>query len=402
MVSMNISKLILISSILILFIVGISVFYMSQTNINPIQQEGRAGYTITIVYDGQSISLDLPSTPIVIIGGGSTFVNPQMQAWATKFRDLSKGLVTVNYQSIGSGAGVAKWKSQALDFGASDIPLPKDIYSEIKGTGRQFIQIPIVAGAIAVIYNLPEWDEAKCGNLRLSGEVLADIYLGNIIKWNDPKIVSLQDKCGDLLPDSPIIGIHRSDGSGTTAAFTLYLALVSDEWKNSVGWGYTVEWPRDQLGYGLGGKGNEGVTQKVVSTPYSIGYVELAYALKSKLPVAELLNKAGNFVLPNATTISEAVKYASKKFPDPADDWSIIADKLLYLEGELSYPIVTYVYLVLDLDYNDDNKNKAIKAFLTWILTEGQKSENIVEGYIALPKEALDIALKAVEKIGSS
>lgn len=338
---------------------------------------------------------------IHITGGGASFINPQMQAWIRVFMEKTGGRISVNYQSIGSGAGEAKWLEGALDFGASDIAISKTGYEKLKESGRKFIQVPIIAGSVAIVYNLPGFSEAKCA-LRLTGEIVADIYLGNIIKWSDSKIAGLQEsRCRDLLPDKEIYGIHRSDGSGTTALFTMYLSQVSKEWAEKIGYGYTVTWPRDARGLGEGARGNEGVSSKVQNTPYSIGYVEVAYAIQLKLPVAMLRNRDGNFVYPNTTTVMETLRVAAKDLPGPQEFWGDLPLKYyLNREGKLSYPIVGTPAVFMYLDISKDLA-EGLREFFRWVLTEGQKWENIVEGFIPLPEEMRNRALQYLELLKS-
>ncbi len=354
---------------------------------------------LTFTYEDLSVKAEIPRKEVLITGGGSTFVNPQMQAWAQKFRSVSGGYVTVNYQSIGSGAGEAKWFDKALDFGASDVPISKTTYDRLISRKASFIQIPLIAGAVGIIYNIPEWDESKCGPLRLSGDVIADIYLGKILYWDDDRIKMQQvEECRSLLPHEIIRGIHRSDGSGTTALFTLYLSTVSSEWKTRVGTGYTVEWPRDAMGYGEGARGNEGMSAKVKGTKYSIGYVEYSYAVANKIPMAALKNKDGFYIVPSAEAVMEALKRGAKDLPPPSSFWGDVPATLINREGEKTYPIVGMVYAFI---YTDIVSNKdlaaALSAFFKWVLTEGQKPENIVTGYVPLPKELAAKAIKYIE-----
>jgi len=354
-------------------------------------QTASATYSVTIV---------LPRN-IGVIGGGATFVNPQMQAWIQRFMDLYKDYsIVINYQSIGSGAGEAKLIDGALDFAVTDVPISRTGFEKLKSRNIPFVQIPIVAGAVSIVYNLPEWDENRCGPLRLSGEVIADIYLGKIIKWNEPAIAQLQkDICRNLLPDKEIIGIHRADGSGTTYLFTAFLSIVNSEWNNKVGYGYTVEWPRDNIGYGIGAKGNEGVSATVKNTPYSIGYVEYGYAIQLGLKMAAIRNRDGNYVLPNTTTVLSALKYVTGiQLPKPDEYWGEYIFNILYREGSETYPIVGTPIMTLRLDV-DPNKLQLIKGFLLWILTEGQKEENLVPGFLPLPKEFTERFIPIVESI---
>ncbi len=336
---------------------------------------------------------------VYVVGGGATFINPQMQKWIRDYMEETGGRVVVNYQSIGSGAGEAKWLEGALDFGVSDIAISKAGYEKLLASGKKFIQVPLVAGSVAIVYNLPEFAEAGCV-LRLSGEVVADTYLGNIIKWSDPRIVELQEeRCRGRLPDKEIFGVHRSDGSGTTALFTMYLTLVSREWAEKIGYGYTVTWPRDALGLGEGGRGNEGVSAKVQNTPYSIGYVETAYAIQLKLPVAALRNRDGYFVLPNETTVSEALKRAALELPGPHEFWGDLPLRhYMNREGRLSYPIVGTPVAFVYLDVPAET-SRALYDFLKWVLTKGQMREHLVEGFLPLPEELRARALQYLESL---
>jgi phosphate transport system substrate-binding protein len=405
-------RLVLVALAISVVIIAVGLIYYIpllqkpvQSSPQPVQniqtsQQVREGSEMKFIFGDIVVSAILPSGAVTITGGGSTFVNVQMQAWAQKFRSVTNGLVTVNYQSIGSGAGEAKWFDRSLDFGASDVPISNATYSRLVAAKADFIQIPIVAGSVVIIYNLPGWDENRCGPLRFSGDVIADIYLGKIIYWDDPRVRELQlDACRSLLPHEPIRAIHRSDGSGTTALFTLYLSDVSEEWRTRIGYGYTVEWPRDAIGYGEGGRGNEGVSAKVRGTAYSIGYVEYAYAIVNKLPTALLKNRDGNFVKPSPETVGEALKRGAKSLPPPNSYWGDVPKSFINREGPNTYPIVgmVYIFIYKDIAKNPDTA-KALSAFLKWVLTEGQKPENIVEGYIPLPTELVRIAITYVEQ----
>jgi len=343
-----------------------------------------------------------------VLGAGSTFINPQMQKWSRDFLAATNGGVRVNYQSIGSGAGTAQFFAKKLDFGASDVPMPRDRYINISG---KFVQFPVIIGSIVVVYNVPEIAFEKTGRyLRLTGDVIADIYMGKIEKWCDERIKQLNPDLADKLPCRDIIGVHRSDGSGTTAAFTLWLSKVSQEWNSTVGWGYTVKWPRDDLGLGIGGKGNEGVAKAVLDTPYSIGYIEYAYWWANKKTydqvggVAELYNRNdGQWYLPSVESVqlgaSSGLQRVAQKlgrYPDPKEDWNPIS--IEFSDPPKGYPIMSFVYVFLWTDYPQD-KAQLLRGFFYWVVTEGQKPEHIVEGYIPLPKELAEIGLKALELV---
>lgn len=327
----------------------------------------------------------------VVNGAGATFLNPQMQLWASKFYELTNGRIQVNYQSIGSGAGQAKFREEILDFAGSEPPLKVDIYREFEERGG-IIQFPVIIGTIAVVYNLPN---VESGRLKLTGEVVARIYLGEIMYWDDSRIRELNK---DLdLPHEKIIAVHRSDGSGTTRVFTAYLAKASEEWKNKVGSDFTVSWPVDGLGNGVGGKGSEGVAAAVKQNPYSIGYVETAYAYEVGLKIALLRNKDGNYVLPTREAAGSAAKALVQLLPRANEDWSeIFPDETVDAPGRESYPIASYSFIILKQAYNDPVKVSILKEFFKWVLTEGQKDENILPGYEPLPLEVAKIGLEGL------
>ncbi len=242
------------------------------------------------------------SAATLINGAGATFPYPLYSKWFSEYAKIDPS-VKFNYQSIGSGGGIKQITAQTVDFGASDKFLTDE---ELKAAPGKIIHIPTVMGAVVVTYNLP----GMAKGLKLSSEDVADIFLGRITKWNDPKLV--RDNPGVKLPDQPIIVVHRSDGSGTTAIFTDYLSGVSAEWKSKAGMGASVKWP-----VGLGGKGNEGVAGQIKTTQYTIGYVELAYAFENKLPYATLKNKSGVFIEPSIKSTSAAAQSTGQgRLPD--------------------------------------------------------------------------------------
>ncbi|MEM1676572.1 MAG: phosphate ABC transporter substrate-binding protein PstS, partial [Nitrososphaerota archaeon] len=271
-----------------------------------------------------------------INGAGASFLNPQMQAWASKFYELTEGRVKVNYQSIGSGAGQANFKEGLIDFAGSDPPLKKEIYDEFQGKGG-IIQFPVIIGTIVVVYNIPNIETQK---LRLTGEVIAKIYLGEIVYWDDPLIKELNPDLN--LPHEKIIAVHRSDGSGTTRVFTAYLSKIYKPWKEKVGSDFTVQWPVDQLGNGVGAKGNEGVAAAVQQNLYSIGYVETAYAYGSGLKIALIRNRNGQYVIPTEETVKSSLIELTKILPKAHEDWSkIFPDETVDPPGLKSYPITS-------------------------------------------------------------
>ncbi len=326
---------------------------------------------------------------ITILGSGSTFVQPQLEKWIVEYSKINPS-VKIEYVSKGSGAGQNDFKNRLVDFACSDPPIKEKLWKELEKQGKP-LQFPIIIGAIAVVYNLPNVDD-----LKLSKDVLADIFLGKIEYWDDERIKKLNPNAN--LPHEKIIVVHRSDSSGTTAVFTTYLSKISEEWRKNVGSGKVVDWPADKIGRGLGGKGNEGVTAIIKQTPYTIGYVELAYAVKENLKIASIENREGNFVKPTEESIKSAVSMVSMNFPKPTEGYKENIEALLDAPGENSYPIVALTHMIVWGDY-EDKKAVAMKEFIKWIMTTGQKDEYILQGYISLPEEVAKIGLEAAEMI---
>ena len=313
---------------------------------------------------------------VKLTGAGATFPNPLYQKWISEYGKLNPN-VKIDYQSIGSGGGIKQIKEQTIDFGATDSPMSDD---DLKSAPGEILHIPTTLGAVVITYNL----EGLTKPLRFSPDVIADIFLGKITKWNDPKIMA--DNPGAILPANDIAVVHRSDGSGTTAVFTDYLSKVSPEWKEKVGKGTSVQWPT-----GIGGKGNEGVTGQVKSTPNTIGYVELAYAFQNKLPVAVIKNKSGNFVEPTVDSVTAAAAASIANTPD--DLRVAITDA----PGADSYPISSYTYILVYKDQKDPVKGKALVDDLWWSIHDGQKYCKELQ-YAPLPDE---IVKRAEAKIAS-
>src|ERR1051325_3596024 len=234
-------------------------------------------------------------------GAGATFPNPLYQKWLSEYGQ-SHPNIKIDYQSIGSGGGIKQLKEQTVDFGASDSPMKDE---DLKSAPGEILHVPTVLGAVVITYNLSGISEP----LKFSPEVIADIFLGKITKWDDPKIAA--DNAGVTLPAQNITVVHRSDGSGTSAVFTDYLSKVSPEWKDKVGTGTSPSWP-----VGNGGKGNEGVTGQVKSTQNTIGYVELAYAGQNNLPVAQIKNASGSFITPSIDSVTAAAAASAGNTPD--------------------------------------------------------------------------------------
>ncbi|MDB6060746.1 MAG: pstS 4 [Verrucomicrobiaceae bacterium] len=295
-----------------------------------------------------------------ITGAGSTFVYPILSKWSTTYN--AKTGSKINYQSIGSGGGIAQIKAGTVTFGASDKPLPPE---ELKEAG--LVQFPIVIGGVVPVVNL---EVAKAGDMRFSGPVLADIFLGKIEKWNDPAIAALNPSLS--LPDQKITIVHRSDGSGTTFNWVNYLSKVSDEWKTKVGEGTSVNWP-----VGVGGKGNEGVAAYVNQIKGSIGYVELAYAMQNKMKYTEVKNKAGNFVDPSLATFQAAAANAEWK---AQDFFEVITDAA----GKDSWPITASVFVMMYKQPKEATTSADALKFFKWALNEGQADAKELD-YVALP-----------------
>ena len=321
---------------------------------------------------------------VKLLGSGSTFVRPAMDAWVREFTAKHPN-IDVEYAGGGSGKGLSDFFSRLVDFACSDPPLPKDKWQEYRG---RVLQFPVVLGAIVVVYNVPEIGNV---HLNLTGEVLAKIYLGEIKYWDDPEIRKLNPAIAPRLPHREIIAVHRSDSSGSTQVFTLFLAKSYPRWKQLVGVGKTVEWPVDKTGRGIGAKGNPGVVQVIKTTPYSIGYVELAYALTNNLPYARIQNPLGEFILPTQESITRAAKI--RKIPSPLDDWTTMSYDIVYANVKGAYPISTPSYMIVWKKMPNKSKCEALKEFIRFIGTEGQTI--LPEGYAPLPQELKNVAVEA-------
>ena len=308
-------------------------------------------------------------------GAGSTFVNPLMQKWVSEYGKLHPN-VRIDYQSIGSGGGIKQIQAQTVDFGASDAPMSD---ADLKAAPGEILHIPVVLGAVVVTYNVPSVTQP----LHFSPEVIADIFLGKIKKWDDQHIK--QDNPGVSFPAADITVVHRADGSGTTYLFTDYLSKVSPEWKQNVGTDKSPKWP-----VGQGGKGNEGVTGQIKQQPNTIGYVELAYAVQNKLPVALIKNASGKFVQPSTETVTAAAAAASAQTPDD------LRVSITNSAGENAYPISGYTYVLAYKDQKNADKGKALVDFLWWGIHDGEKFTGT--DYAPLPAE---IVKRAEAKINS-
>jgi phosphate transport system substrate-binding protein len=297
-----------------------------------------------------------------ITGAGSTFVYPVLSKWSADY-NVSTGN-KINYQSIGSGGGIAQIKAGTVDFGASDKPLSPD---ELRKAGLG--QFPVVIGGIVPVINVPG---VVAGAMKMDGALLADIYLGKVSKWNDPAIVALNS--GLQLPDMKITVVHRSDGSGTTFNFTNYLSKVSPEWKTKVSEGTSVAWPA-----GVGGKGNEGVAAYVKQIRGGIGYVEYAYALQNKLTYSRMKNAAGNFMQPRDETFSAAAATADWK---SARDFNVI---MTNAPGEQAWPITATTWAIMYKKSKNPARTKAALDFFKWSFEHGQAQASSLD-YVPLPE----------------
>jgi len=307
-------------------------------------------------------------------GAGATFPAPLYQRWAVEYNKQVPA-IQVNYQSVGSGAGVKNFLQGVVDFGASDAAMADE---EMAKSPRGAVLVPATAGSVVVAYNLE-----GVPALKLTRDALAGIFLGKIIKWNDPAIVSANP--GIPLPARAINVAYRSDGSGTTFVFTQHLAAISPEFDEQVGCDKSVTFP-----VGVGGKGNEGVTALIKQAPGTIGYIEFGYAEQNKLAVASLQNKSGNFIAP--TPESGAAALASVEMPENLRVWPVDTDKP---DG---YPIATFSWLLLYREYDDPKQLQALKDFVTYGLTEGQ-SFAVALGYIPLPESVVAKANAALSSI---
>jgi phosphate transport system substrate-binding protein len=312
-----------------------------------------------------------------LTGAGSTFDYP---FFSKAFYEYSQNNpdVTVNYQSIGSGGGIQQFIAKTVDFGASDVPMNN---GELQRAGDPVLQIPVTLGGEAICYNLPGIDSG----LKLTRELVADIYLGNVTKWNDPAIQ--KENPDAKLPDMPIIVVHRSDGSGTTYIFSDFLSTVSNAWKQKVGTGKSISWPAPSS---VGGKGNEGVAGQVRQSEGAIGYVELAYVIENHMTYAQLQNKAGSWVSPSIETVAAA---AASKPTVSSTDFSIVD-----AEGANSYPISGYSWLMVYQKPADPSRAALVKKVLSWLVTDGQQVAKSVD-YVPLPKNVQDVALKAISEM---
>jgi len=312
-----------------------------------------------------------------INGAGATFPYPIYSKWFDEYHKLHSN-VEINYQSIGSGGGIRQVTNQTVFFGATDGPMTNE---QLQAAPGKLLHFPTVLGADVPVYNIP----GVKAELKFTGSLLADIFLGKITKWNDPAIMKVNQ--GVNLPATDITVVHRSDGSGTTYIFVDYLAKVSPEWKTKVGVATAVNWP-----VGLGGKGNEGVAGLVTQTPGSIGYVELIYALQNKISYGTVQNLAGEFVQASEKTVTAAAAGAAAKMPP---DFRV---SITNAEGTGAYPISSFTWLLLYENPKDKAQAKVMLDFMKWALTDGQKFAGQL-GYAPLPEAVVKLEMTALQKI---
>ena len=312
-----------------------------------------------------------------INGAGATFPYPIYSKWFSEYNKLHSN-VQINYQSIGSGGGIRQLTSETVFFGATDGPMTSE---QLLAAPGKILHFPMVLGAVVPVYSIPGVN----AELKFTGAVLADIFLGKITKWNDPAIMKLND--GVKLPSSDITVVHRSDGSGTSYIWVDYLAKVSPEWLKKVGVATAVNWPT-----GVGGKGNEGVSGLVMQTPGAIGYVELIYAIQNRISYGSVQNRAGEFVKAAEQSVTAAAAAAATKMPA---DFRV---SITNAEGTGVYPVSSFTWILLYENPKDKGQAKTMVEFVKWALTDGQKFAGQL-GYAPLPAEVVKLEMAALAKI---
>jgi phosphate transport system substrate-binding protein len=310
-------------------------------------------------------------------GAGATFPYPIYSKWFSEYSESHSG-VKINYQSIGSGGGILQVSQGTVDFGATDGPMSD---TQISGAKVKTMHIPTVLGAVVPVYNIPGVKQ----QLNFSGDVIADIYLGKITSWNDPRIV--KDNPGVSLPGNAILPVYRSDGSGTTYIFTDFLSKVSQDWSKQVGKATSVKWPT-----GIGQKGNEGIAGMVRQSPNSFGYVELIYAVQNKMSFGAVKNSSGKFVLASTQGVTAAAAAAAKTMPA---DYRV---SITNAPGADSYPISSFTWLLVPLKSSDPAKGKVLAEFLTWMLDKGEAEASNMS-YAPLPQPVQDMVRKTIAQV---
>ncbi len=329
---------------------------------------------------GASLAATLAAQTMQINGAGATFPYPIYSKWFSEYNKLHSN-VQINYQSIGSGGGIRQITNQTVFFGASDGPMTND---QLQAAPGKILHFPTVLGAVVPVYNIPN----LTGELKFSGQVLADIYLGTVNKWNDPAIARLNP--GVNLPGTDITVVHRADGSGTTYIWVDYLSKVSTAFKSKVGVSTSVNWPA-----GVGGRGNEGVAGLVRQTPGSIGYVELIYAMQNNISYGTVQNMAGDFVKASVESVTAAAAEAAKQMPA---DFRV---SITNAPGKGVYPISSFTWLLLYDNPKDKAQSKVMVDFMKWALSDGQKYCADL-GYAPLPDAVIKLELAALAKVKTS
>jgi phosphate transport system substrate-binding protein len=323
----------------------------------------------------------LADNPLSINGAGASFPYPMYSKWFDEYHKKN-GNIQINYQSIGSGGGIKQVTEGTVDFGASDGPMNDDQLKAFQDKhGFGILHFPTVLGADVPAYNIP----GVSAELTFTPDAIAGIFLGKITKWNDPTIAGAN--AGVKLPANDIVVVHRSDGSGTSYIWTDYLSKVSDDWKNKVGKGTSVNWP-----VGLGGKGNEGVTGLIKQTPNSFGYVELIYAIQNSMPYGKVKNSSGTTVKADLASVTAAAAGAAKDMPA---DFRV---SITNAPGKNAYPISSFTWLLIPEKFSDASKRDAIKGFVSWMLTDGQNDTEALS-YAKLPKEVVAMEKQALAKV---
>jgi phosphate transport system substrate-binding protein len=327
------------------------------------------------------VAIGVAQAALSINGAGATFPYPMYSKWFDDYHKKNPD-IQINYQSIGSGGGIKQVTEGTVDFGASDGPMNDEQLKAYQDKhGFPILHFPTVLGADVPTYNI----SGVTGELNFTPEAIAAIFLGKVTKWNDPLIAGANK--GVNLPGDEIVVVHRSDGSGTSYIWTDYLSKVSDEWKNKVGKGTSVNWP-----VGLGGKGNEGVAGLVKQTPNAFGYVELIYAIQNKMPYGKVKNSSGEFIKADLASVTVAAAGAAKNMPD---DFRV---SITDAPGKTAYPISSFTWLLIPSKFSDGAKHDAIKGFLKWMLTDGQNEVEALS-YAKLPKEVVAKEMKALDNI---
>jgi phosphate transport system substrate-binding protein len=329
-----------------------------------------------------ALAVPVSAAEVLLNGAGATFPNPIYQKWFSDYHKAHPD-IQINYQAIGSGGGIKQITEGTVDFGATDGPMNDQQLAEFKSKrGTEILHFPTVLGAVVPIYNVPGLPPS---GLNFTGETLVEIFLGKITKWNDPKLAKGNPSV--KFPNTDIVVVHRSDGSGTTYCWTDFLSKISPEWKSKVGNGTSVNWPT-----GIGAKNNDGVAGQVKNTPNSIGYVELIYAEQNKIPFGNVQNPAGTFVKADLASITAAAASAAKSMPD---DFRV---SITNASGKDAYPISTFTWLLIPEQFKDPEKAKTLKEFVHWALTAGQGMAAPLT-YAKLPSEVVAKEEKALAKI---